>query len=340
MLREYDYRLERDVKRLADADEVEPAPAPAPPPPLPSPSGGDASAPDEEEEEVEIVPRCIFTLYGALSPLPDSYTPSLYAEWYSNLFHPTGARIVDPPSSTLSAILASPNCGLVLSVPNAKVTPTQQLWNSATVSGAWLVVVEAVILLLQVRQLERVQDRPGTIANVSHYGIIGMLFVDAYTFVTLLTLGVVFGAFFFPELVFNHSLLSSPRIKLQNPDLIESRKRDRLSCFSVASRRRIHVPPLFAPVRHPLHCHDPRSDARSSRSERTHTRTRTASSSCCWRVGRGRSGEQPDGRRRDDGHAGMAKEKGERVDAEANSKRCVRALRRIKSPDATSCIAD
>ncbi|KAG0656085.1 hypothetical protein C6P46_000453 [Rhodotorula mucilaginosa] len=186
MLREYDYRLERDVKRLADADEVEPPPAPPPSP------GGGGEPSTGDEEEVEIVPRCIFTLYGALSPLPDSYTPSLYAEWYSNLFHPTGADIVDPPSSTLSAILASPNCGLVLSVPNAKLHPTQQLWNAATVSGAWLVAVEAVILLLQVRQLERVQDRPGTIANVSHYGIIGMLFVDAYTFVTLLTLGVVF----------------------------------------------------------------------------------------------------------------------------------------------------
>lgn len=217
MLREYDYRLERDVKRLADADEVEPPPAP------PSSPGGGGEPSTGDEEEVEIVPRCIFTLYGALSPLPDSYTPSLYAEWYSNLFHPTGADIVDPPSSTLSAILASANCGLVLSVPNAKLHPTQQLWNAATVSGAWLVAVEAVILLLQVRQLERVQDRPGTIANVSHYGIIGMLFVDAYTFVTLLTLGVVFGAFLLsgPRGFLCLSLSVSPlvrsRIELLNP---------------------------------------------------------------------------------------------------------------------------
>ncbi|GAA5878250.1 hypothetical protein JCM3774_001131, partial [Rhodotorula dairenensis] len=190
MLKEYDFRLERDVKRLADADEVEPPPAP---PTAGSGGGGQAGAPpDDADGEVEVVPRCIFTMYGALSPLPSSYTRSLYAEWYSNLFHPTGARVVEPPATTLSAVLASPNCGLVLSVPSARVTPTQQLWNAATSSGALLVAAEAAILLLQVRQLERVQGRPGTIAHVSHYGVVGMLFVDAYAFVTLLTLGVVF----------------------------------------------------------------------------------------------------------------------------------------------------
>ncbi|GAA5990118.1 hypothetical protein JCM10908_005828 [Rhodotorula pacifica] len=189
MLREYDMRLERDVKRLADADELEPPPSP--PPPLPPSEGGGSTSPSGDEE-VEIVPRCIFTMYGALSPLPGSYTPSQYAEWYSNLFHPTGARVPSPPPSTLSALLASPNCGLVLSIPSAKVHPTQQLWNGATLAGAWLVLIEGTILVLQVRQLERVQGRPGTIANVSHYGVVGMLFVDAYVFVTLLTLGVVF----------------------------------------------------------------------------------------------------------------------------------------------------
>lgn len=201
MLKEYDLRLERDVKRLANADEVEPPPTPPSPPPSSSAGGGGdgrTGAPPDDDTEEEIVPRCIFTLYGALSPLPRSYTRALYAEWYSNLFYPTGARVSDPPPTTLSAVLASPNCGLVLSVPAARVTPTQELWNAATSSGAGLVAIEATILLLQVRQLERVQGRPGTIAHVSHYGVVGMLFVDAYAFVTLLTLGVVFGPYPLP----------------------------------------------------------------------------------------------------------------------------------------------
>ncbi|POY73366.1 hypothetical protein BMF94_3703 [Rhodotorula taiwanensis] len=187
MLREFDVRLERDVRRLADADVVEPPAEPA----LGAGGAGGAGQ-GTFDPDAEVVPRCIFTMYGALSPLPGSYPPGAYAEWYSDLFHPTGARVREPPPSTFSAVLASPNCGLVLSIPQAKVVPTQQLWNAAAVSGAVLVLVEALILLLQVRQLERVQGRPGTIANVSHYGVVGMLFVDAYTFVTLLTLGVVF----------------------------------------------------------------------------------------------------------------------------------------------------
>ncbi|KAJ8293966.1 DSC E3 ubiquitin ligase complex subunit 1 [Rhodotorula toruloides] len=173
VLKEYTRRLDKGVKDLAEADRIE----------VPS-----SSEPGEADPSIS---QCIFSLYGALSPLPASYTPTQYAEWYSSLFHPTGSSIAQPSQSTFSAILSSPNCGLVLSVPSAILSQTSELWDSATRFAGWLLLAHAAVLVLTVRQLERVSRRPGTVANVAPQSIAGNCIVDAYVFVTLLTIGIV-----------------------------------------------------------------------------------------------------------------------------------------------------
>ncbi|BGP33521.1 hypothetical protein JCM10296v2_005325 [Rhodotorula toruloides] len=150
-----------------------------------------SSSPSPNRTASAIGHTCIFSLYGALSPLPASYTPTQYAEWYSSLFHPTGSSIAQPAQSTFSALLSSPNCGLVLSVPSAVLSQTSELWDSATRFAGWLLLAHAAVLVLTVRQLERVSRRPGTVANVAPQSIAGNCIVDAYVFVTLLTIGIV-----------------------------------------------------------------------------------------------------------------------------------------------------
>ncbi|KAK4335528.1 RING-type domain-containing protein [Rhodotorula toruloides] len=173
VLKEYTRRLDKGVKDLAEADRIE------------TPS---SSEPGEADPSIS---QCIFSLCGALSPLPASYTPTQYAEWYSALFHPTGSSIAQPAQSTFSALLSSPNCGLVLSVPSAVLSQTSELWDSATRFAGWLLLAHAAVLVLTVRQLERVSRRPGTVANVAPQSIAGNCIVDAYVFVTLLTIGIV-----------------------------------------------------------------------------------------------------------------------------------------------------
>ncbi|BGP25954.1 zinc finger, RING-type protein [Rhodotorula toruloides] len=173
VLKEYTRRLVKGVKDLAEADRIE------------------TSSSNEAGEADPTISHCIFALYGALSPLPASYTPSQYAEWYSSLFHPTGSSIAQPARSTFSAVLSSTNCGLVLSVPSAVLSQTSELWDSATRFAGWLLFAHATVLILTVRQLERVSRRPGTVANVAPQSIAGNCIVDAYVFVTLLTIGIV-----------------------------------------------------------------------------------------------------------------------------------------------------
>ncbi|GAA5821138.1 hypothetical protein JCM3770_005689 [Rhodotorula araucariae] len=178
MLDEFDRRVARDVRELEES----------------GPRLSDEDYPprtSEDEDEGERQPACVFGLYGALSPLPSEYTFSRYAEHYASLFRPSGAALRAPPPSTLAALLSSPNCGLVLAVPAAVLTPTQALWLRATHFGVLFLVAQGAALILLVRQLERAASRPGTVANAQPVGFAMNVIVDLYVFLVALLVGVV-----------------------------------------------------------------------------------------------------------------------------------------------------
>ncbi|KPV74291.1 uncharacterized protein RHOBADRAFT_54134 [Rhodotorula graminis WP1] len=184
MLKEYRRRVAKDVRDLDDNgpriydDEADNEPH-------------HGSTADDHEPGVVREPECVFSLYGALSPLPPSYDLARYAELYTSLFRPSGASTARPPPSTLSAVLSSANCGLVLSVPSARLTSTQELWLEAAHFGVLFVVAQAGALVLLVRQLERAAARPGTLANVQPLGLIMVVIVDLYVFIVTLLVGVI-----------------------------------------------------------------------------------------------------------------------------------------------------
>jgi len=204
MLKEYRRRVAKDVRDLDDngpriyddnnADS--------------EPRHGSTEA--DNEPGVVREPECIFSLYGALSPLPPSYDLARYAELYTSLFRPSGASTARPPPSTLSAVLSSANCGLVLSVPAARLTSTQELWREAAHFGVLFVVAQAGALVLLVRQLERAAARPGTLANVQPLGLIMVVIVDLYVFIVTLLVGVIAGAFAFLSPSLSFASLRSP----------------------------------------------------------------------------------------------------------------------------------
>lgn len=184
MLKEYRRRVDKDVRdlnengpRIYDDDDDAALP----------PSDG------ELDPAAERAPACVFSLYGALSPLPREYDFARYAELYTSLFRPSGASLGAPPRSTLSAVLSSPNCGLVLSVPSATLTATQALWLEAAHFGVAFVLAQGAALTLLVRQLERAAARPGTLANVQPVGLIMIVIVDLYVFIVTLLVGVIAG---------------------------------------------------------------------------------------------------------------------------------------------------
>ncbi|GAA5856131.1 hypothetical protein JCM9279_004922 [Rhodotorula babjevae] len=185
MLKEYRRRVAKDVRdldengpRIYDDDAADS-----------EPRHGSTEA--DNEPGVVREPECVFSLYGALSPLPPSYDLARYAELYTALFRPSGAATARPPPSTLSAVLSSANCGLVLSVPAARLTSTQELWREAAHFGVLFVIAQAGALVLLVRQLERAAARPGTLANVQPLGLIMVVIVDLYVFIVTLLVGVI-----------------------------------------------------------------------------------------------------------------------------------------------------
>ncbi|GAA6016241.1 hypothetical protein JCM10207_000441 [Rhodosporidiobolus poonsookiae] len=163
-------------------------------------SGG-ATGGGETHDDAPIAstfPRCAFTFYGAVAPLPPPsssssarWTPALYAESYRALFRPSGSSVPALPGGSLSALLSSSTCGLVLSLPSIALTPTQTLWARGEHFALLLAAAQGAVVLLLVRQLERAQSRPGSAANVAPVSIAGMCMVDAYVFVSLLTVGIV-----------------------------------------------------------------------------------------------------------------------------------------------------
>ncbi|GAA5889239.1 hypothetical protein JCM5296_005843 [Sporobolomyces johnsonii] len=135
-------------------------------------------------------PRCIFAFYGSLSPLPRTYSSSLYAEYYASLFLPSGSSLPPPPASTLSFVLSSQNCGLVLT-GRGSLLPSPVIWTRVKDFALLMGLAQAVVVAMLVRQLEAVQRRPGTVANVASTCIGVGAITDSYVFVVLLTVGVV-----------------------------------------------------------------------------------------------------------------------------------------------------
>ncbi|GAA5976369.1 hypothetical protein JCM21900_001000, partial [Sporobolomyces salmonicolor] len=174
MLKEIERRLKKDVDELAESSAVQETGL-----------GGGAN-----DVVIATDPRCIFAFYGSLSPLPRIYSSSLYAEYYASLFLPTGSSLAPPPASTLSFILSSENCGLVLT-GRGLLLPSPVIWTRVKDFALLMGLAQAMVVAMLVRQLEAVQRRPGTVANVASTGIGVGCIVDSYVFVVLLTVGVV-----------------------------------------------------------------------------------------------------------------------------------------------------
>ncbi|GAA5932454.1 hypothetical protein JCM10213_005324 [Rhodosporidiobolus nylandii] len=175
-LRELRRRIENSVTDLKDSTRIEENRGDG---------GGGRSGEDWD------TPRCIFSLFGALSPLPHSFDRETYAESYASLFHPSGSSAPSLPPAVLNAVLSSHNCGLVLSLPSTRINLTQSYWAEGVSFVIALAAAQAVIVAVLVRQMERVQGRHGTIANVAIQGIAAMCLVDAYLGTTLLTVAIV-----------------------------------------------------------------------------------------------------------------------------------------------------
>ncbi|ORY51219.1 hypothetical protein BCR35DRAFT_310713 [Leucosporidium creatinivorum] len=133
-------------------------------------------------------PECIFTLYGSLSPLPPSVTPTLYTEFYSTLFHPTGSSLPPLPPTTVSYTLYSPNCGIVLE-GEAESLMTVSLWQRALGYASLMGVVQVVLCLLVVRQMER--GGPGSAGKIAYTTVAVQAAMDAYFFIIQFTIGIV-----------------------------------------------------------------------------------------------------------------------------------------------------
>ncbi|GAA5895591.1 uncharacterized protein JCM6883_001557 [Sporobolomyces salmoneus] len=179
MLKETQRRLKNDFDRLnetlAEQERNE--------------AGGGGGGDDSDSFD-STIPQCIFRFYGALDPLPSRYTPSIYSEFYASLFRPTGSSLPPPPTQTLRYVLSSTNCGIVLG-GSGTFLPTPLLWTRTKDFALLIGFGQLVIVILLVRHLERTATRPGTIVNVASASIgIGCI-VDAYSFVLLLTAGVV-----------------------------------------------------------------------------------------------------------------------------------------------------
>ncbi|KAK4046804.1 hypothetical protein OIV83_005799 [Microbotryomycetes sp. JL201] len=179
VLREVDRRIARDVQELEEGTWI-------------TREDNSAVAPGEDDASSTTVsrsaPECIFALYGALRPMPPSYPPNAYAEYYRNLFHPTGSSVPSPPTPIIDFVLYSDNCGLVLS-GHAEVLSTSRLWNHATNYALLTGLSQLAILLLLVRQMER--GGPGSTAKLAHTTIAVQAAVDAYFFIIQFTVGIV-----------------------------------------------------------------------------------------------------------------------------------------------------
>mgnify|MGYP001586659910 CR=1 FL=1 len=165
ILREVDRRIRRDKAELAaNADNLSPLVANTAVNPFSNPE-----------------PECTFTLYGRLSALPAWYSPTLYAEYYLSLFHPTGSSLVAPPKTTIEYVLYSEPCGLVLE-GTADMTPIPEAWSRATNLATLLGIVQGVLLYLLVRQMTA-RASPNSLAKLAHATIGMQAAMDSYTFV-------------------------------------------------------------------------------------------------------------------------------------------------------------
>ncbi|KAM0746763.1 hypothetical protein T439DRAFT_329459 [Meredithblackwellia eburnea MCA 4105] len=185
ILREVDRRIARD---RAELDNVASSGSS-------TVSSGGGISPFSDPE-----PECTFTFYGRLSPLPASYSLSLYREYYSSLFHPTGSSLAPPPKPVIKYLLYSEPCGMVLE-GETDMTPIPEAWSRATNLSTMLGIMQGLLLFLLVRQMEA-RGSPNSLSKLAHATIGMQAAMDAYTFIATFTVSVAYNSrASFPTLV-------------------------------------------------------------------------------------------------------------------------------------------
>jgi len=194
------------------------------------------------------VAPCIFALFGQLAPLPRNYTPDMYLEYYRSLLRPRGTSLAPPPAPRMEYTLYSENCGLVLEGEGAGLS-SYRLWEQATGYATVMAVVQAMLLVLLVRQIEWGGASAG--GRVAYMTIGLQAAVDSYFFVSSespVTLSL-FRPFSNTELVPSPPFAGCP---------LHCRSRDPEPVLAHAPRARLLRAPLVRHLWHALRLINPR----------------------------------------------------------------------------------
>lgn len=169
----------KEVDRRLEADRQEALRSGVPPSYLVSPAPSSGTMPAQGESTTT---QCEWAMYGALAPLPETYTRALYDEYLAALFHPTGASLPKLDPSKAGYLLYSENCGLVMRGEGV-VLPSPLLWERATTYAVTMAIVQGIICVLLAKQMEWASS-PSASASVAHLTIGFQIAMDSYFFVS------------------------------------------------------------------------------------------------------------------------------------------------------------
>jgi hypothetical protein len=153
-------------------------------------------------------PQCEYIVYAQLHPVPDlqneKYSEQLgldaegtLREIEHEMRFPSGVSLPPPPPLHATAMIYSPNCGIVLLAENLQGEKVEPFYGKASHFALGAAAVGVVQLWLLIRQMNE-SNTLTTVCRVSFWTITMMAVVDGYLFFSFVFIAVFLRACFLP----------------------------------------------------------------------------------------------------------------------------------------------
>ncbi|PPR01695.1 hypothetical protein CVT24_001523 [Panaeolus cyanescens] len=131
---------------------------------------------------------CSFTFYAQMDPQP--YPESAMLDLEEELQNPTGIWTISPPQLSLTGVLLSKECALLLKVKNTEGLRSRMFFRKVTTYAGWTGLSYLLLLILFAQQMSTSRT-PSGVARVSLFSFLSQSALDSVSFAGHITFAIL-----------------------------------------------------------------------------------------------------------------------------------------------------
>ncbi|KAF9054394.1 hypothetical protein BJ165DRAFT_1412859 [Panaeolus papilionaceus] len=143
-----------------------------------------------ETDSVSETPKssCSFSFYAQMDPQP--YPESSMLEVEEELQNPTGVWTISPPPLSLTGVLLSKECGILLKVTNTEGLRSRMFFRKVTTYAGWTGLSYLLLLILFAQQMS-ISRTPSGVSRVSLFSFLSQSALDSVSFAGHITFAIL-----------------------------------------------------------------------------------------------------------------------------------------------------